>query len=154
MCWITSIKPISHCLTVANKYRVTKPAFLLCASKRKKQTLQLSWVRERERENTVTHILLQLDYSTCLLTHAPNSIIQPLKTQKFKTPPQDSFSWHPSSFRALYVLSSSGARQSVQQWLRAQFHLPALDLSWALLVIVLFIPFHWRVRNRQCASDM
>ena len=37
-----SIIPISHCLTVANKYRVTKPAFLLCASKRKKQTLQLS----------------------------------------------------------------------------------------------------------------
>ena len=41
-CWITSIIPISHCLTVANKYSVTKPAFLLCASKRKKQTLQLS----------------------------------------------------------------------------------------------------------------
>ena len=41
-CWITSIIPISHCLTVANKYRVTKPAFLLCASKRKKQTLQLA----------------------------------------------------------------------------------------------------------------
>ena len=41
-CWITSIVPISHCLTVAHKYRVMKPEFLLCASKRNKQTLQLS----------------------------------------------------------------------------------------------------------------
>ena len=33
-CWVTSIKPISHCLTVAHQYRVTKPAFLICVSKR------------------------------------------------------------------------------------------------------------------------
>ena len=68
---------ISHCLTVANKYRVTKPAFLLCASKRKKQTLQLSWVREREREYSYTYSLTawlqHLSPYTCTQFYHPTS---------------------------------------------------------------------------------
>ena len=71
-----------HACRPSERERENMHIDLVRESERERENMHVDLVRERERarENTVTHILLQLDYSTCLLTHAPNSVIQPLKT--------------------------------------------------------------------------